>query len=137
MVHDVTSMTKLVLTVPTTRGPSCSKTQTPSRNLHLSGFTLAGRMQTRHSFLNDSGLLNWLLGGQRSILHNYIFVSSPYLQEIKLMTMYLIAPLRGLWHLQVVDPALCLYPKIKNPQSSPVLTDNQHPITSKSILVVH
>lgn len=42
-VHDDLGRNKKVLTIPTTRGPPCSKTQTTSRNLHLSGFTLAGR----------------------------------------------------------------------------------------------
>lgn len=43
-VHDVISMTKSVPPTPTTRGPTGPKTQTGPRNLHQSGFTLAGRL---------------------------------------------------------------------------------------------
>lgn len=46
-VHEDVSRNKKVLSLPTTRGQPCSKTPTPSRNLHLSGFTLAGRTQTQ------------------------------------------------------------------------------------------
>lgn len=42
-VHDVISMTKSVPSTPLTRGPPCPKSQTGTRNLHQSGFTLAGR----------------------------------------------------------------------------------------------
>lgn len=42
-VHDVISMTKSVPSTPITRGPPCPKSQTGTRNLHQSGFTLAGR----------------------------------------------------------------------------------------------
>lgn len=45
-VHDVISMTKSVPPTPTNRGPPCPKTQTGSRNLHQSGFTLAGSVHT-------------------------------------------------------------------------------------------
>lgn len=45
-VHDVISMTKSVPPTPTTRGPPCPKAQTGPRNLHQSGFTLAGSHQT-------------------------------------------------------------------------------------------
>jgi len=41
-VHDVTSMTKSVPPTPTTRGGPCTKTLVAPRNLHQSGFTLAG-----------------------------------------------------------------------------------------------
>lgn len=41
-VHDVISMTKSVPSTPMTRGPPCPKTLTGNRNLHQSGFTLAG-----------------------------------------------------------------------------------------------
>ena len=41
-VHDVTSMTKSVPPTPTTRGAPCPKTMIAPRNLHQSGFTLAG-----------------------------------------------------------------------------------------------
>ncbi|XP_056153724.1 dihydropyrimidinase-related protein 4 [Lampris incognitus] len=47
-VHDVTSMTKSVPPTPTTRGPPCPKTQTGPRNLHQSGFTLAGTQIDDH-----------------------------------------------------------------------------------------
>lgn len=46
-VHDVISMTKSVPSTPLTRGPPCPKTLGGTRNLHQSGFTLAGR--TAHS----------------------------------------------------------------------------------------
>lgn len=41
-VHDVISVTKSVPPTPTTRGPTGNKTPTGPRNLHQSGFTLAG-----------------------------------------------------------------------------------------------
>lgn len=41
-VHDVISMAKSVPSTPMTRGPPCPKTLSGSRNLHQSGFTLAG-----------------------------------------------------------------------------------------------
>ncbi|XP_031734663.1 dihydropyrimidinase-related protein 4 isoform X3 [Anarrhichthys ocellatus] len=47
-VHDVMSMTKLVPPTPTTRGPTCPKTQASLRNLHQSGFTLAGTQIDDH-----------------------------------------------------------------------------------------
>ncbi|KAL7372033.1 hypothetical protein ABVT39_008851 [Epinephelus coioides] len=47
-VHDVISMTKSVPPTPTTRGPPCPKTQTSLRNLHQSGFTLAGSQIDDH-----------------------------------------------------------------------------------------
>ncbi|KAM6897173.1 dihydropyrimidinase-related protein 2 isoform 1-T1 [Xenentodon cancila] len=47
-VHDVISMTKSVPPTPTTRGPTCPKTQTGPRNLHQSGFTLAGTQIDDH-----------------------------------------------------------------------------------------
>ncbi|KAM9715885.1 dihydropyrimidinase-related protein 4 isoform 2-T3 [Menidia menidia] len=47
-VHDVISMTKSVPTTPTTRGPSCPKSQIPPRNLHQSGFTLSGAQIDDH-----------------------------------------------------------------------------------------
>lgn len=47
-VHDVISMTKSVPPTPTTRGPTSSKTQTGPRNLHQSGFTLAGAQIDDH-----------------------------------------------------------------------------------------
>ncbi|KAM4715990.1 dihydropyrimidinase-related protein 4-like isoform 1-T1 [Anableps anableps] len=47
-VHDVISMTKSVPPTPTTRGPTGSKTQTGPRNLHQSGFTLAGAQIDDH-----------------------------------------------------------------------------------------
>lgn len=52
-VHDVISMTKSVPPTPTSRGPSCPKTLIGPRNLHQSGFTLAGRQTKAHicSFL--------------------------------------------------------------------------------------
>lgn len=49
-VHDVISMTKSVPSTPTTRGPSCPKTQTGPRNLHQSGFTLAGSVHTSRTY---------------------------------------------------------------------------------------
>lgn len=45
-VHDVISMTKSVPPTPTTRGTPCPKIPTGPRNLHQSGFTLAGRVQS-------------------------------------------------------------------------------------------
>ncbi|GLD73737.1 dihydropyrimidinase-related protein 2-like protein [Lates japonicus] len=47
-VHDVISMTKSVPPPPTSRGPPCPKTQTGPRNLHQSGFTLAGAQIDDH-----------------------------------------------------------------------------------------
>uniref|UniRef100_A0A4W6EFG9 Dihydropyrimidinase like 4 n=1 Tax=Lates calcarifer TaxID=8187 RepID=A0A4W6EFG9_LATCA len=47
-VHDVISMTKSVPPTPTSRGPPCPKTQTGPRNLHQSGFTLAGAQIDDH-----------------------------------------------------------------------------------------
>uniref|UniRef100_A0A671XSE0 Dihydropyrimidinase like 4 n=1 Tax=Sparus aurata TaxID=8175 RepID=A0A671XSE0_SPAAU len=47
-VHDVISMTKSVPPTPTSRGPPCPKTLTGSRNLHQSGFTLAGSQVDDH-----------------------------------------------------------------------------------------
>ncbi|KAM4525174.1 dihydropyrimidinase-related protein 2 isoform 2-T2 [Odontesthes bonariensis] len=47
-VHDVISMTKSFPPTPTTRGPSCPKSQTGPRNLHQSGFTLAGTQVDDH-----------------------------------------------------------------------------------------
>ncbi|XP_068160923.1 dihydropyrimidinase-related protein 2-like [Antennarius striatus] len=47
-VHDVISMTRSVPPTPTSRGPPCPKTQTGSRNLHQSGFTLAGAQVDDH-----------------------------------------------------------------------------------------
>lgn len=47
-VHDVISMTKSVPPTPTSRGPPCPKTQTGPRNLHQSGFTLAGRSYVQY-----------------------------------------------------------------------------------------
>uniref|UniRef100_A0A3Q0T495 Dihydropyrimidinase like 4 n=1 Tax=Amphilophus citrinellus TaxID=61819 RepID=A0A3Q0T495_AMPCI len=47
-VHDVISMTKSVPPTPTSRGPSCPKTLTGPRNLHQSGFTLAGAQIDDH-----------------------------------------------------------------------------------------
>ncbi|XP_071368402.1 dihydropyrimidinase-related protein 4-like [Centroberyx affinis] len=47
-VHDVISMTTSVPPTPTTRGPPCPKTQTGPRNLHQSGFTLAGTQIDDH-----------------------------------------------------------------------------------------
>ncbi|XP_034096513.1 dihydropyrimidinase-related protein 4 isoform X2 [Gymnodraco acuticeps] len=47
-VHDVIMMTELVPPTPTTRGPPCPKTQTSLRNLHQSGFTLAGGQVDDH-----------------------------------------------------------------------------------------
>ncbi|XP_024120802.1 dihydropyrimidinase-related protein 2 isoform X3 [Oryzias melastigma] len=47
-VHDVSSMTKSVPPTPTTRGPPCPKTQAGLRNLHQSGFTLAGSQIDDH-----------------------------------------------------------------------------------------
>lgn len=41
-VHDVSSMIKSVPPTPTTRGPTGAKIPTGPRNLHQSGFTLAG-----------------------------------------------------------------------------------------------
>ncbi|KAM4624662.1 dihydropyrimidinase-related protein 2 [Polymixia lowei] len=47
-VHDVTNVTKSVPPTPTTRGPPCPKTLTGPRNLHQSGFTLAGTQIDDH-----------------------------------------------------------------------------------------
>uniref|UniRef100_A0A3P9HKM4 Dihydropyrimidinase like 4 n=1 Tax=Oryzias latipes TaxID=8090 RepID=A0A3P9HKM4_ORYLA len=47
-VHDVTSMMKSVPPTPTSRGPPCPKTQAGLRNLHQSGFTLAGSQIDDH-----------------------------------------------------------------------------------------
>ncbi|TKS90308.1 Dihydropyrimidinase-related protein 4 [Collichthys lucidus] len=47
-VHDVIGMSKSVPSTPTTRGPPCPKTQTGTRNLHQSGFTLAGAQVDDH-----------------------------------------------------------------------------------------
>uniref|UniRef100_A0A7N6ASW2 Amidohydrolase-related domain-containing protein n=1 Tax=Anabas testudineus TaxID=64144 RepID=A0A7N6ASW2_ANATE len=47
-VQDVISMTKSVPPTPTSRGPPCPKTQTGPRNLHQSGFTLAGAQIDDH-----------------------------------------------------------------------------------------
>ncbi|KAM9837459.1 dihydropyrimidinase-related protein 2 [Aulostomus maculatus] len=47
-VHDVISVTKSVPPTPTTRGPPCPKTLTGPRNLHQSGFTLAGTQIDDH-----------------------------------------------------------------------------------------
>uniref|UniRef100_A0A8D0D9H0 Dihydropyrimidinase like 4 n=1 Tax=Sander lucioperca TaxID=283035 RepID=A0A8D0D9H0_SANLU len=47
-VHDVISMTKSVPPTPTTRGAPCPKTQMNLRNLHQSGFTLAGTQIDDH-----------------------------------------------------------------------------------------
>ncbi|XP_034049102.1 dihydropyrimidinase-related protein 4 [Thalassophryne amazonica] len=47
-VHDVISVTKSVTPTPTTRGPPCPKTTTGPRNLHQSGFTLAGAQIDDH-----------------------------------------------------------------------------------------
>uniref|UniRef100_A0AAX7SQE4 Amidohydrolase-related domain-containing protein n=1 Tax=Astatotilapia calliptera TaxID=8154 RepID=A0AAX7SQE4_ASTCA len=47
-VHDVISMTKSVPPTPTTRGPPCPKNLTGPRNLHQSGFTLAGTQIDDH-----------------------------------------------------------------------------------------
>ncbi|XP_017294678.1 dihydropyrimidinase-related protein 4 isoform X1 [Kryptolebias marmoratus] len=47
-VHDVISVTKSVPPTPTTRGPTCPKTQIGPRNLHQSGFTLAGAQIDDH-----------------------------------------------------------------------------------------
>uniref|UniRef100_A0A8C2WTR1 Dihydropyrimidinase like 4 n=1 Tax=Cyclopterus lumpus TaxID=8103 RepID=A0A8C2WTR1_CYCLU len=46
-VHDVISMTTSVPPTPTTRGTTCPKTQASLRNLHQSGFTLAGSVHER------------------------------------------------------------------------------------------
>uniref|UniRef100_A0A3Q2PQ16 Dihydropyrimidinase like 4 n=1 Tax=Fundulus heteroclitus TaxID=8078 RepID=A0A3Q2PQ16_FUNHE len=47
-VHDVISMTKSIPPTPTTRGPTGPKTITGPRNLHQSGFTLAGAQIDDH-----------------------------------------------------------------------------------------
>ncbi|XP_008313205.1 dihydropyrimidinase-related protein 4 isoform X1 [Cynoglossus semilaevis] len=47
-VHDVIGMTRSVPPTPTTRGPTCPKIQLGSRNLHQSGFTLAGSQIDDH-----------------------------------------------------------------------------------------
>uniref|UniRef100_A0A7N8WP41 Dihydropyrimidinase like 4 n=1 Tax=Mastacembelus armatus TaxID=205130 RepID=A0A7N8WP41_9TELE len=47
-VHDVISMTKSVPSTPTSRVVPCPKTQTGPRNLHQSGFTLAGAQIDDH-----------------------------------------------------------------------------------------
>ncbi|XP_060950734.1 dihydropyrimidinase-related protein 2-like [Limanda limanda] len=47
-VHDVISMTKSVPHTPTSRGHICPKTQAGPRNLHQSGFTLAGAQIDDH-----------------------------------------------------------------------------------------
>nr|XP_043873533.1 dihydropyrimidinase-related protein 4 isoform X1 [Solea senegalensis] len=47
-VHDVISMTKSVPPTPTSRGTPCAKTLSGPRNLHQSGFTLAGAQVDDH-----------------------------------------------------------------------------------------
>uniref|UniRef100_A0A665VBE9 Dihydropyrimidinase like 4 n=1 Tax=Echeneis naucrates TaxID=173247 RepID=A0A665VBE9_ECHNA len=47
-VHDVISVTKSIPSTPTSRGPPCPKTQSGPRNLHQSGFTLAGAQIDDH-----------------------------------------------------------------------------------------
>ncbi|XP_068424966.1 dihydropyrimidinase-related protein 4 isoform X1 [Clinocottus analis] len=47
-VHDVISMATSVPPTPTTRGLTCPKTQASLRNLHQSGFTLAGTQIDDH-----------------------------------------------------------------------------------------
>lgn len=97
-VHDVINMTKSVSPTPTSRGPPCPKTQTGPRNLHQSGFTLAGSIHTSRQVL----ALYWI---------NIVDQSFVLLQELRLMTTFLVALLRGLWHLLVVAPTSRLYLK--------------------------
>ncbi|XP_075891291.1 dihydropyrimidinase-related protein 2 [Nelusetta ayraudi] len=47
-VHDVISMAKSVPSTPMTRGPPCPKILSGTRNLHQSGFTLAGAQVDDH-----------------------------------------------------------------------------------------
>lgn len=58
-VHDVISMTKSVPPTPTTRGLPCPKTQTGSRNLHQSGFTLAGSVHISMGRILIKNMINY------------------------------------------------------------------------------
>lgn len=60
-VHDVISMTKSVPPTPTTRGPPCLKTLTGSRNLHQSGFTLAGREHIPSQIWSAGWIAFWVV----------------------------------------------------------------------------
>ena len=81
-VHDVISMTKSVPHTPTTRGPICPKTQAGPRNLHQSGFTLAGRREHVCS-VSISNLLKqkWLT--LRCIRGNLIY--SLYIKQLSMI----------------------------------------------------
>lgn len=97
-VHDVISMAKSVPPTPTSRGPPCPKTQTGTRNLHQSGFTLAGSIDpSRHV-----SAFYWIYMVDQAFI---------LLQEHRLTTTFLVALLRGLWHLLVVAPTSHLYLK--------------------------
>lgn len=89
-VHDVVSMTKSVPSTPMTRGPPCPKTLIGTRNLHQSGFTLAGivgRPLTLGISSNATGSARRTQITQTKLL---IF------QGRKLTTTYPVAPPRGL-----------------------------------------
>lgn len=103
-VHDVISMTKSVPPTPTTRGPPCPKTLTGSRNLHQSGFTLAGCEHILTEIWSAGWVAFWVvqLSASYGIMTSYFL---PF-QEHRLMTTYLVVPLRGLWHHLVDGPTL-------------------------------
>lgn len=111
-VHDVISMTKSVPPTPTTRGPPCPKTLTGPRNLHQSGFTLAGGKPKHVCWFLVNNLTSVRLAIKNKITVTLKWSSSYFsVQELRLMTTYHGALLRGLWHLLVDDPTLRHYPK--------------------------
>lgn len=101
-VHDVIAMTNSVPPTPTAKGPTGPKPQMTSRNLHQSGFTLAGNIWSN---VMISYCCSCILGNGTSVL---VQDSTSSFQELRLMTIYPVVPHRGLWRLLVVGPVLLL-----------------------------
>lgn len=106
-VHDVISMTKSVPSTPMTRGPPCPKTLIGSRNLHQSGFTLAGIVGCPLLTLASQQLCYTGSGRRTDMTRTKLLI----FQELRLTTTYLVAPPRGLQLPLVADPTSHHYRK--------------------------